>query len=915
MAFIGDDAKVAASPETPEPISGGASRDAEASGAGQLKSTPQIFLAAPSAQVDRPNAPPNINLEKTRPNHHDTAIHRIPRNSQQPAARALSVRSTPPDDRLGAIIQHLETIPSLSPLLLLPLRAFSTTTACCAKKKKMPPKKAAVQEKIMLGRPGNNLKSGINYPYATIDPEEARVIVPDERYDWLCEHYKPASRVPAHLTVYDIAGLTRGASTGAGLGNAFLSHIRAVDAIFQVVRCFDDAEIIHVEGDVDPIRDLEIIADELRVKDTEFVQKSLEALKKQTGRGGQTLEMKKLREEQSIVEAALKCLTEEKQDVRKKDWGNKEVEVINSLLLLTAKPVIYVVNLSEKDYIRQKNKHLPKIFKWVQENSPGDMIIPLSVAYEERLSRMEDDEAKKEQETLGAKSALGKLVVNMRKELGLGSFFTCGTDEVRQWTIRKGTKAPQAAGVIHTDFEKTFIQAVVSKYEDLVALGSEAELKAKGKIATKGKEYVVEDGDILHAAAANTTTTITAINGSSSVPVDRRHLVEHEPDVVLRRYARVDGFHRGLFALRLTRLAAQVLQVLEVRGVAAGDVLTVENADFKLPHRRRLVDHLVGTDLAGDLRFGAVVRYQLFAVREVDAVDMRVTNRRRAACEVDFIGPRFTGHAHDFTAGGPADNAVVDEQHVAALEFRRHGVQLAADGRGAGRLAWHDEGAEDIAVLHEPLDIGLSWSARAEAEVLEVSGMGMTASIAFMAASPRMPRGLHRDIIDDRVWAGKVDELKDVRGEGGLRVHLPKDRLCSLLDDNSFAGLYIADVAVPENVECDALAGKHVVASAVGILLLAEDERADAVWVAEADDAEPGEHGSACVCALASRVDALEGTEEIFFVYTELAGFLQRAGKDVEHHLAVGIGVDVPMDLLVQVLAQLGSIDEVAVLM
>ncbi|KAF3935103.1 hypothetical protein ABW19_dt0210596 [Dactylella cylindrospora] len=385
----------------------------------------------------------------------------------------------------------------------------------------MPPKKAAKEEKIMLGRPGNNLKSGIvglanvgkstlfqavtrcplgnpaNYPYATIDPEEARVIVPDERYDWLCEHYKPASKVPAHLTVYDIAGLTRGASTGAGLGNAFLSHIRAVDAIFQVVRCFDDAEIIHVEGDVDPVRDLEIISDELRVKDIEFVGKSLESYKKQTARGGQSLEMKKLKEEQAIVEKVLKCLEEDKTDVRKKDWGNKEVEVINSLLLLTAKPVIYVINLSEKDYIRQKNKYLPKVFKWVQENSPGDMIIPLSVAFEEKLSKMTEEEAEEECKKVGAKSALGKLVVNMRKELGLSSFFTTGSDEVRQWTIRKGTKAPQAAGVIHTDLMNTFIQAIVFKYEDLKELGDEAAVKSAGKVYTKGKEYVVEDGDIL----------------------------------------------------------------------------------------------------------------------------------------------------------------------------------------------------------------------------------------------------------------------------------------------------------------------------------------------------------------------------------------------------------------------------------
>lgn len=150
------------------------------------------------------------------------------------------------------------------------------------------------------------------------------MIVPDDRFDWLCEHYKPASKVPANLTVYDIAGLTRGASTGAGLGNAFLSHIRAVDAIFQVVRCFDDAEIVHVEGDVDPVRDLNIISDELRIKDMEFVEKALEVLRKQTARGGQSLEMRKLKDEQAMVEKILAWLQEGK-DVRKGDWNPKEV--------------------------------------------------------------------------------------------------------------------------------------------------------------------------------------------------------------------------------------------------------------------------------------------------------------------------------------------------------------------------------------------------------------------------------------------------------------------------------------------------------------------------------------------------------------------------------------------------------------
>lgn len=384
----------------------------------------------------------------------------------------------------------------------------------------MPPKKQVEEKKVLLGRPGNNLKSGIvglanvgkstlfqaitkcslgnpaNFPYATIDPEEARVIVPDERFDWLCEKYSPKSKVPANLTVYDIAGLTRGASTGAGLGNAFLSHIRAVDALFQVVRCFDDAEIIHVEGDVNPTRDLDIISEELRLKDIEFVEKALENQKKKTRQGGQSLQMKQWKEEEATIEKILAHLKDGK-EVRKATWGPKEIEVINPLFLLTAKPVVYLVNLSERDFIRKKNKHLPAIAQWIQEHATGDPIIPISVSFEERLTRLSDAEAEEEQKKAGAQSALPKLIVQMRKALNLGSFFTVGPDEVRQWTIRNGTKAPQAAGVIHTDFEKTFIQAIVFNYNVLKELGDESEVKAKGKVMTKGKEYVVEDGDIL----------------------------------------------------------------------------------------------------------------------------------------------------------------------------------------------------------------------------------------------------------------------------------------------------------------------------------------------------------------------------------------------------------------------------------
>jgi len=385
----------------------------------------------------------------------------------------------------------------------------------------MAPKKAVKEEKILLGRPGNNLKSGIvglanvgkstlfqaitkcslgnpaNFPFATIDPEESRVIVPDERFDWLCEKYNPKSRVPAHLTIYDIAGLTRGASTGAGLGNSFLSHIRAVDAIFQVVRCFDDAEIIHIEGDVDPVRDLTIISEELRIKDIEFTEKALENVKKLTRRGGQSLEMKKLKEEEATVEKVLAHL-QGGGDVRKGNWSPKEVEVINPLFLLTAKPVVYLINLSEKDFIRKKNKHLGRIAEWIKENAAGDPILPISICLEERLTRFETEkEAQEELKTLGVESSLPKLITTMRKVLNLGSFFTTGPDEVRQWTIRNGTKAPQAAGVIHGDFEKTFIQVIVYNFSVLKELGDETEVKAKGKVLTKGKDYVVEDGDII----------------------------------------------------------------------------------------------------------------------------------------------------------------------------------------------------------------------------------------------------------------------------------------------------------------------------------------------------------------------------------------------------------------------------------
>ncbi|KZP27406.1 hypothetical protein FIBSPDRAFT_1040237 [Athelia psychrophila] len=387
----------------------------------------------------------------------------------------------------------------------------------------MPPKKAAAADKKqLLGRPGNNLKIGIvgvpnvgkssffnalsetdlgkvaNFPYATINPEEARIPVPDPRFEWLCESYKPASRVPAFLTCIDIAGLTSGASTGAGLGNAFLSHVRAVDGILQMVRAFDDAEVTHVEGDVDPVRDMEIISTELRLKDIEWVQKHLHTIKGGRALNNSSLADKAKKEEIATVEKVLKIISEDNKDVRKGEWTNKEIEIVNSMTLLTAKPITYLVNLSEKDYIRKKNKWLAKIKAWIDTNNPGDSLIPFSVALEERLGRMTPEEKAAEEKSIGVTSALGRITTAGYASLDLIRYFTCGPDEVRAWTIREGTKAPQAAGVIHSDFENKFVCGEIMSLADLQEHGSETAVKAAGKLRQQGKPYEMVDGDIAY---------------------------------------------------------------------------------------------------------------------------------------------------------------------------------------------------------------------------------------------------------------------------------------------------------------------------------------------------------------------------------------------------------------------------------
>lgn len=390
----------------------------------------------------------------------------------------------------------------------------------------MPPKKKggeeAKPERIMLGRFSHNLKMGIvglpnvgkstffntltkcnvpaeNFPFCTIEPNEARVAVPDERFDWLVDHWKPGSNVSAHLEVWDIAGLVKNASQGEGLGNAFLSNIQAVDGIFHMCRAFSDADVTHVEGEVDPVRDLNIIFEELRLKDLERLEKIIPDAELKVTRAGNKCP-KELKVARDAVVKAKDWLEKENKPLRVADWSNAEVEVLNQHLFLTAKPAIFLVNLSEKDYIRKKNKWLPKIKEWVDKHS-GELIIPFSASLEGKLVDLEQNESKEAAESylkeVGATSALGKIVKLGYKGLRLIYFFTAGKDEVKCWTIRDGTLAPQAAGTIHTDFEKGFVCAEVMKYDEYKELGSENAVKAAGKYKQQGKTYRVADGDIM----------------------------------------------------------------------------------------------------------------------------------------------------------------------------------------------------------------------------------------------------------------------------------------------------------------------------------------------------------------------------------------------------------------------------------
>jgi len=340
-----------------------------------------------------------------------------------------------------------------------------------------------------------------NVPFCTIDPSETRAFMEDDRFDWLVAKDKPKNEIRAYVTVVDIAGLISGASNGEGLGNAFLSHISSVDGLIHVLRAFEDDDVIHAEDTVDPVRDINTIMNELRIKDLSFMMGRQTERKRQqvSERAKSPMALKKWQEEMDCMAKIIECL-EAGKDIRNnmENWSTSDIEFLNDYALLTAKPCMFAINMNKRDYCRKKNKFLKPIFEWVQANAKGSVMIPYCGSYEEEMQDLENDAARaaqlKEDETT---SAMNKMISTAFHMVHLINFFTSGPDEVRAWTIRKGYKAPQAAGVIHTDFEKKFVMAEVMAFDVLKELGNEAEVKAAGKYRQEGKTYEVKDGDVI----------------------------------------------------------------------------------------------------------------------------------------------------------------------------------------------------------------------------------------------------------------------------------------------------------------------------------------------------------------------------------------------------------------------------------
>lgn len=330
-----------------------------------------------------------------------------------------------------------------------------------------------------------------NYPFCTIEPNVGVVDVPDKRLDVLSEMFKSKKIVPAAMRFVDIAGLVKGASKGEGLGNKFLSHIREVDAVAEVVRCFEDGNITHVEGSIDPLRDIEIINTELCLADMESVEKRQERLVKLAKTGD-----KKVKLEQSVMEKVMAGLSEAV-PARRLGLTEEEQEFLGELHLLTMKPVLYITNVSEGEVADPSgNEHVQAVKKYAAEENAE--VIVVSAKMESEIAELQEDEAKEYLEMAGLEeTGLDRLIKAGFKLLGLMTFLTAGEMESRAWTIKLNTKAPQAAGKIHTDFERGFIRAEIVSYDDLVACGSKAAAREKGLVRLEGKDYVMQDGDVV----------------------------------------------------------------------------------------------------------------------------------------------------------------------------------------------------------------------------------------------------------------------------------------------------------------------------------------------------------------------------------------------------------------------------------
>ncbi|MBC8590929.1 redox-regulated ATPase YchF [Wansuia hejianensis] len=329
-----------------------------------------------------------------------------------------------------------------------------------------------------------------NYPFCTIEPNVGVVAVPDDRLEELAKIYPSKKVVPTAIEFCDIAGLVKGASKGEGLGNKFLSHIREVDAIVHVVRCFENDDIVHVDGSIDPIRDIEIINIELMLSDMELLQRRLERTQK-AAKGD-----KSLVHEVKLIEEILQIL-EDGRSIRTMDLSDEDKQLVKSFDLLSSKPIIYVANISEEDLVNEdSNTYVEKVREYASTEDAE--VITVSAEIEEEISQLDDEEKIEFLNDLGLeRSGLDKLVQASYKLLGLISFLTAGPMEARAWTIKEGTPAPQAAGKIHTDIERGFIRAEVISFEDLMACGNMVIAKEKGLVRIEGKDYIMKDGDVV----------------------------------------------------------------------------------------------------------------------------------------------------------------------------------------------------------------------------------------------------------------------------------------------------------------------------------------------------------------------------------------------------------------------------------